>query len=123
MKSAFSSKGNDELAPFGQAGFTGDHEGISIVAIDDTRGYILVSDQQGDRFHVFERQGTASSPFAHRSLGVVYLSTRESDGSEATNLPLNNRFRKGLFVAMSDDSTFQYYPLDKVIQAIRKTPR
>ena len=40
---------------------------------------------------------------------MVKLSTNASDGSEATSVPLGDAFPCGLFVAMSDDRTFQYY--------------
>ena len=48
-------KGNEELAFFAQEGFSDDHEGISIYKLDDSTGYILVSDQGANLFHVFPR--------------------------------------------------------------------
>lgn len=102
-------KGNEELAVLGATGFTQDHEGISIYAMSDSTGYILVSDQQANRFHIFTREGDGSNPHNHRFIKSILLSTNESDGSEITSLPLDSVFRKGLFVAMSTDKTFQYY--------------
>ncbi|WP_315820816.1 phytase [Paraflavitalea speifideaquila] len=50
-------KGGEELAAFGRKGFKQDHEGISIYPLTDSTGYILVSDQQTNRFHIFTREG------------------------------------------------------------------
>lgn len=102
-------KGNDELALFATEGFSQDHEGISIYKLDDTTGYILVSDQEVNQFHVFPREGAPSDPHRHDLITVIKTSTVSSDGSEVTGLPLNSTFTKGLFVAMSDDKTFQIY--------------
>lgn len=102
-------KGNDELAVFGATGFKEDHEGISIYASTDSTGYILISDQQANRFHVFTRNGTTGNPHDHQFVRSVYLATNESDGSEVTSIPLNAVFKKGLFVAMSNDRSFQFY--------------
>ncbi|ERM84181.1 hypothetical protein P872_15470 [Rhodonellum psychrophilum GCM71 = DSM 17998] len=103
------SKGNEELALFGTSGFTQDHEGISIYQLDDNTGYILVSDQEVNQFHVFPREGSENNPHQHDLITVVKTSAVSSDGSEVTSLPLNTTFSKGLFVAMSDDKTFHFY--------------
>jgi 3-phytase len=100
---------NKELALFATTGFAGDNEGISIYEVDDQTGYILVSDQQANEFHIFTREGEAGNPHQHNLLKIISVSTNESDGSEVTNLPLNDKFPQGLFVAMSDNKTFQYY--------------
>jgi 3-phytase len=98
---------NVELALFGTVGFTEDIEGISIYKFRDSTGYILVSDQQANQFRVFAREGTAGN-HDHPEIGVLKVSTSESDGSELTSKALPG-FLFGLFVAMSDDKTFQYY--------------
>ncbi len=98
-----------QLALFATAGFADDHEGISIYQLDDKRGYILVSDQQANQFHIFPREGTADDPHHHPLLKMVRTATRASDGSDVVSVPLNDTFRHGLFVAMSEDRTFQYY--------------
>ncbi|MDW7694727.1 phytase [Flammeovirgaceae bacterium SG7u.111] len=102
-------KGDEELALFATEGFTDDHEGISIYTLEDGTGYILVSDQQANQFHIFPREGTADNPHAHTLLKTIKVSTNESDGSEVTSLTLNPTFEGGLFVAMSDDKTFHFY--------------
>lgn len=97
-----------ELAFFGTTGFTDNHEGISIYKHQDGTGYIIVSDQQANQFRVFPRAGTATDKHDHPLLKVIRTSTTESDGSEVTSVALPG-FPKGLFVAMSDDKTFQFY--------------
>ncbi|UCF63339.1 MAG: phytase, partial [bacterium] len=98
-----------ELTLFGNEGFTQDHEGICIYEVDDSTGYILVSDQQANEFHIFTREGDSGNPHAHQLVKIIKVSTNESDGSEVTSLALNEKFPQGLFVAMSDNKTFHYY--------------
>ena len=102
-------KGNEQLALFAIIGFTEDHEGISIYKLSKKKGYILVSDQGADKFHIFTREGTKQNPNDHQLLKVVKVKAHQSDGSETIALPFNKNFRKGLFVAMSDDRTFHIY--------------
>jgi 3-phytase len=105
-----------ELAVFGTSGFTRDQEGISIYRLDDRTGYILVSDQQANRFRVFRREGEPDAPHEHREIAVLHLSTNQSDGSDVISTPLPG-FPGGLFVAMSDDRTFQLYAWDDLVAA------
>jgi 3-phytase len=107
---------NVELALFGTSGFTSDVEGISIYQTGAGTGYILVSDQQANLFRVFPREGRGG-PHVHPELAVVALSTVESDGSDVTHLPLPG-FEKGLFVAMTDDGTFQLYDWREIAKLI-----
>jgi len=102
-------KGNKQLALFGTTGFKEDHEGISIYKLTDSTGYILVSDQGANRFQVFSREGTKENPYDHKLLKTVPVAARQSDGSDVVNVRLNDTFKHGLFVAMSDDKTFHYY--------------
>jgi 3-phytase len=99
---------NAELAFFGTSGFADNHEGISVYKFDDGTGYILVSDQQANQFQIFSREGENGDPHKHILLKVVKMSTINSDGSEITSLSLPG-FDGGMFVAMSDDKTFQFY--------------
>ena len=57
---------NVELALFATEGFAEQREGISIYTIDDGTGYILVSDQQGNAFRIFRREGEPGAPHDHR---------------------------------------------------------
>lgn len=102
-------KGNEQLALFATTGFTEDHEGISIYKLSKTKGYILVSDQGADKFHIFSREGTKQNPNDQPLLKIVQVKAHQSDGSETIALPFNTTFKKGLFIAMSDDRTFHLY--------------
>lgn len=98
-----------ELALFGTEGFAQDREGISIYAIDDGTGYVIVSDQQCHRMQVFPREGSGGDPHAHPLLATIPVAARASDGNEVTSAVLGSAFPEGLFVAMSNDRTFHYY--------------
>jgi 3-phytase len=108
-------KGNQELALFATTGFAEDHEGISIYPTSDSTGYLLVSDQGADQFQVFSREGQPGQPYEHRWIKTVRVSAHQSDGSETVSIPLNNTFRHGLFIAMSDNRTFHLYRLEDII--------
>ncbi len=106
---ADANKGNNELALFATTGFAEDHEGISIYELTDSTGYILVSDQGANKFHIFAREGVAGKPYEHQQLKVVTVSATQSDGSETISVPLNSVFAHGLFIAMSNNKTFHFY--------------
>jgi len=99
---------NVELALFGTQDFKEDVEGISIYKFPDGTGYILVSDQQTNRFNIYPREGSSGNPNNHVRIKFINTLTVESDGSEVTSTALPG-FPNGLFVAMSDDKTFQFY--------------
>lgn len=105
-----------ELAQFGTTGFAEDQEGISIYERPGGRGFVLVSNQSVDTFRIFPREGTPGKPHDHPLLASVRLSTRESDGSDVTNVELPG-FPGGLFVAMSTDRTFHYYAWNDIAAA------
>ena len=107
-------KGNEELALFATEGFAQDHEGLSVYSTDVGTGYIIVSDQQANKFHFFTREGTKENPHDHRFVKAIDASTMESDGSEVTNVSLGKLFPRGMFVAMSDDKTFQLYAWEDI---------
>ena len=96
-------KGNQELALFATTGFKQDHEGISIYDLGNGTGYILVSDQGANQFHIFSREGE------NKHLKTIKVLANQSDGSETVSVPLGKDFPHGLFVAMSDNKTFQFY--------------
>jgi 3-phytase len=75
--------------------------------LDDSTGYILVSDQQANKFRIFPREGEGEIHH-HSLLKVVHVATNKSDGSDVIGLSLPG-FSKGLFVAMSDNGTLQLY--------------
>lgn len=109
------SKGNEELALFGTEVFKEDNEGISIYDNGNGKGFILVSDQQANAFQIFAREGSIDNPHQHDLVKTVYVSTNESDGSEISNMNFNSTFSKGIFVAMSDNKTFQYYRVEDIL--------
>lgn len=105
-----------------------DNEGISIYSTGEGTGYILVSDQSANRFRIYLREGTPAiidpedpednepaNPHKHKLVKIVDVSTNNSDGCEATNVNLGPKFPNGMFVAMSDDKTFQIYSWDDII--------
>ena len=102
-------KTNEELALFATTDIADDHEGISIYKTDMGTGYIILSDQQANKFHFFSREGTKQNPHDHQLIKVINAACNFSDGSEVTNASLGSLFPKGLFVAMSDDKTFHFY--------------
>lgn len=98
-----------ELALFATNGVRQDHEGISIYKANDGTGYILLSDQQANAFHVYPREGTDKGPHDHPLIKKIHVATKESDGSEVSSYSFPPLFPNGLFVAMSTDGTFQLY--------------
>jgi 3-phytase len=107
---------NTELALFGTTGFTEDIEGISIYKFDDGTGYILVSDQQASKFRIFPREGSKDNAHAHPEFKFVALQIVKSDGSDVTSKSLPG-FPHGLFVAMTDDGSFQFYKWEDIAGA------
>ncbi|MDP3073461.1 MAG: phytase [Opitutaceae bacterium] len=103
-----------ELAVFGTSGYVSDHEGISIYKRPDGTGYLLVSDQQANRFRIYRREGEPGRPHEHVLIKTVPVSAIESDGSEVTAMALGPKFPHGLFVAMSTDRTFHYYAWEDI---------
>ncbi len=103
-----------ELALFATNGFASDHEGISIYKMKNGKGYILVSDQQANRFWIYSREGSASNPHDHKLLKVIKVSAEESDGSDVTSLSLSPDFLHGVFVTMSNDKVFHYYKWEDI---------
>ncbi|WP_236973613.1 phytase [Membranihabitans maritimus] len=100
---------DNELALFATKGFRKDHEGISIYKRSDGTGYIIVSDQQANRFWLFPREGTQKSPHDHPPVKIIGAKTIESDGNDVTSFSLPPYFEAGLFVAMSNGKTFHFY--------------
>lgn len=111
----------DQLAEFGHDAFADDREGISFYQRADGTGYILVSDQQANRFNLYAREGTDGDPHQHPLLAQVLLATDESDGSELLSVELPG-FPGGLFVAMSTDRTFQFYAVRDILDAAGLAP-
>jgi 3-phytase len=109
-------RGNAELALFAKTGFAEDHEGISIYKTGPKTGYLLVSDQGANQFHIFRREGEPGNANEYKLLKVVKVAAQVSDGSDVTNVPLGKQFPHGLFVAMSNDKTFHYYRWEDIMK-------
>lgn len=104
-----------QLAIFGTNEFKEDNEGISIYTTSDKEGYILVSDQSANRFNVYARHGSSTNPHEHQLIKSIPFSTNNSDGSDVTSVELPG-FKGGLFVAMSDNKTFQFYSWQQIME-------
>lgn len=109
-------KGNEELGVFGQGDFLEDNEGISIYTQANGKGYILVSNQSANTFHIYPREGANGNPHEHKKIATLPLSTEQSDGSEVSSVSLPG-FEGGIFVAMSTDGTFHYYKWSDLAKA------
>jgi 3-phytase len=105
---------NTELALFATSGVRGDHEGISIYPTSKTEGYILLSDQQANRFQIFTREGCKENPYNHKLVKIVNVKAMESDGNDVTPLAMGPNFPHGLFVVMSTDRTFHFYKWEDI---------
>jgi 3-phytase len=100
---------SEELALFGTTGFVSDHEGIAVYPTSDSTGYLVVSDQQGQRLQLFAREGRAGAPHAHVALATIPVAAQETDGLDVTATALSPAFPEGLLVMMSTDKTFHFY--------------
>jgi 3-phytase len=109
---------NKELALFGKTGFKADNEGIAIYKKTDSTGYILVSNQQANTFMVYPREGAKGNPNNYPLLAEIPTATIECDGADVTNINLGGKYKNGLFVAMSNGMTFQYYAWDLIQKQI-----
>ena len=99
--------GNEELACFGQGVFEHDIEGIALVKEESGTGFIIVSNQQNKSFSVFSRK-------ENDYIKELELGTKDTDGCDAVNLPLNETFNKGIFVAMNNSKNYYFYNLGKL---------
>lgn len=99
--------GDMEIGLFGGKTFKRDNEGIAIVALEGTNGYIIVSNQQAETFNVFTRD-------TNSFVKEINLTTKQTDGCDVVAMPLNDTFKNGLFVAMNDERNFYFYDLGKL---------
>jgi 3-phytase len=80
----------------GENGLVGDAEGIAIYYLTGDDGYLIVSNQDGSNFKVYER----CAP--HRFVGTFAVAgARRTDGLDICNANLGPLFPKGLFVCHS----------------------
>lgn len=103
------SKGNKELALFGQEDFKDDHEGLAIYKTSDSTGYLIASNQQNNSFNIYPREGDAGNTDQYTLIAEVPVSAIECDGLEAIAMPIGSQFPQGMVVAMSNGMVFHYY--------------
>lgn len=112
-----------ELAVFGDAGYRADREGLAIYSQPNGRGFIVSTDQisGGSVLHLYAREGAASDPHRHDSLGRVRLTADATDGIDVTSAALPG-YPRGLLVAMnSRGRNFQLFSWETVEgEAIRR---
>ncbi|MFC0320467.1 MULTISPECIES: phytase [Olivibacter] len=109
---------NEELALFGQSGFSKDHEGIAIYKTGAETGYILVSNQGSHTFMVYPREGTKANKNEYPLLAEIPVSAMETDGADASSVNLGAQFPEGILVAMSTNRTFHVFDWRKVNERI-----
>lgn len=112
-------RGNEELSFFGQKDFKRDHEGIALYKTSGKQGYILISDQQANKFVVYRREGNTGA-HDHKMIATIPFSSIECDGADAVNFDFGAPFSKGVFVAMSNGKVFQFYDWDIIQHEIDK---
>jgi 3-phytase len=95
-----------------------DHEGLAIYETSPGTGYLLLSDQQGQRVQVFAREGAPGDPHRHTVLAVIPVSAVETDGIEVTAAPLGAQFPQGVLVMMTNTARFHLYDWRDVQRAI-----
>lgn len=90
------------------SGLTADVEGVALYREPDCGGYLLVSSQGSNSYMVYERCGN------NRQLGHFAVvddeangidGTSETDGIDATSIPLGPRFPNGLLVVQDGHNT------------------
>mgnify|MGYP001795010119 CR=1 FL=1 len=94
-------KGNKEQALFGGKYIKDDIEGIAITTKPNGQGVLIVSDQQKGQFNIFSRK-------ENNFIKAVNLGTTETDGCDVVAVPLNTKFKNGLFVAMNEERDFYF---------------
>lgn len=89
----------------GQGRITEQVEGLTIYYGDDDTGYLIASNESGSNFLVYDRSGENAfiGTFA-LTRGESVDEVSETNGIDVTNLPLNDTYPAGAFVAMDDDN-------------------
>lgn len=93
-----------ELAFFGQEGFSRQREGIALYARPDGTGYIVCTDQIDDSsvYRIYLREGEPGKPHDHsRMVKAVQGGADSTDGIEVVSASLGAEFPAGLLVVMN----------------------
>jgi len=112
--------GSKELALFATTGFLEDHEGIALYRKDGASGYLIVSDQGGNRFQVFPREGVSGNAHSHPVIAVIPVRAQQTDGLDVTAQALGTAFPRGMLAMMSNRGRFHFYRWEDVETAIEK---
>lgn len=75
-----------------------DLEGLAIYATDEKNGFLLASSQGNNTYAVFDRSGDNAYLGSFIIEAGAYDGVEETDGIEATYLPLGAMFPKGVFI-------------------------
>jgi 3-phytase len=113
--------GAAELALFAKTGVIDDHEGLAMYPTGAGTGYLVLSDQGGNRIHVFPREGEAGNPHAHPLMAIIPVRAQQTDGLDITAEALGPAFPRGMLAMMSNRGAFHFYRWEDVEMAIQKT--
>ena len=75
-----------------------DLEGLALHDSGNGQGYIIASSQGNYSYAVFDREGNNEYLGSFRIVDGLVDSVEETDGIEVTNVPLGDKFPKGMFV-------------------------
>lgn len=81
-----------------------DLEGITLYALPQGRGYLIVSSQGNNTFAVYQRQEPHTYLGSFTVTEGVVDGLQETDGIEVTYLPLSARFPHGCLIAQDGDN-------------------
>ncbi len=102
----------------GDHGITGDLEGITLLKTGDKTGYLIVSDQNRNRFVVLNREAP------HPYLGVFAIAgATHTDGVDVTVASTGKRFPKGVFAChtdMDDKCMILLTPLEALAERLKR---
>ncbi len=81
-------------------------EALALYTMPDGNGYLIVADQTGDRYNLYERRGGNAFIGAFGFLATDTLdAVGDAVGIDVVPLPLNDNFPEGLFVTQDDTNS------------------
>jgi 3-phytase len=96
----------DTVEPTGK--LSPDVEGLAVFTRENGTGYIIVSSQGSDSFHIYRREGENEFIGKFRVIGCSYDSVDEvtgTDGIEVSSASLGPNWRKGILVVQDHKNT------------------
>lgn len=90
-------RADEEITIFGKEGYKGDREGLALYKTGPGTGYLISTDQLigGSKYIVYDRKDQ-SWPVA-----IIERGADETDGIDATSVPLGPKFPHGMLAAMN----------------------